>query len=112
MVARRNAVLFSAPSMTRSSDQFPRLAASRRAGVRRIFVGIFTVTLLSGGSAVPLFAKRLPGDRAFIKQFPAEANGKRLRLAIKDNINMKGVVTTAGSNFFLTTHSPAKADPP
>ena len=98
--------------MTRSFNQFPRLATSRHADVRTIFVAIFTVTLLSGCSAVPLFTKHLPGDRAFIKQFPAEANGKRLRLAIKDNIDMKGVVTTAGSNFFLTTHAPAKADAP
>jgi amidase len=112
MVARRNAVLFSAPSMIRSFDQFPRLAASRPADIRRIFVGIFTLILLCGCSAVPLFTKHLPGDRAFIKQFPAEGQGNRLRLAVKDNIDMKGVVTTAGSNFFLTTHAPAKADAP
>src|SRR3954468_8929054 len=110
MVARRKAVLFSARTMTRSFNQFPRLATSRDADVRTIFVAIFIVTLLSGCSAVPLFTKHLPGDRAFIKQWPADAGGNRLRLAIKDNIDMKGVVTTAGSNFFLLTHQPAKAD--
>src|SRR3954471_12613547 len=98
--------------MTRSFNQFPRLATSRDADVRTIFVAIFTMTLLSGCAGVPLFTKHLPGDRAFIKQFPAEANGKRLRLAVKDNIDMQGVVTTAGSNFFQTTHAPAKADAP
>src|SRR5436190_22953986 len=96
--------------MTRSSNQFPRLTTSRDADVRTIFVAIFTMALLSGCAGVPLFTKHLPGDRAFIKQFPAEANGKRLRLAVKDNIDMQGVVTTAGSNFFLLTHQPAKAD--
>src|SRR3989440_1631024 len=78
--------------------------------IRTILPAIFVVSGLSGCSAVPLFTKHLPGDRAFIKQFPAEPNDKRLRLAIKDNIDMKGVVTTAGSNFFQLTHQPAKAD--
>ena len=78
--------------------------------IRTIFPAILLMTWLGGCSAVPLFTKHLPGDRAFIKQFPAETNDKRLRLAIKDNIDMKGVVTTAGSNFFLLTHQPAKAD--
>ena len=80
------------------------------AEIRSILVGIFIVSLLNGCSAVPLFTRHLPGDRAFITQWGAEANGTRLRLAIKDNIDMKGVVTTAGSNFFLKTHQPAKAD--
>src|SRR3989440_3565756 len=78
--------------------------------IRTIFPAILLLTWLGGCSAVPLFTKHLPGDRAFIKQFPAEPNDKRLRLAIKDNIDMKGVVTTAGSNFFQLTHQPAKAD--
>jgi amidase len=78
--------------------------------IRTIFPALLLVVGLSGCSAVPLFTKHLPGDRAFIKQFPAETNSNRLRLAIKDNIDMKGVVTTAGSNFFLLTHQPAKAD--
>src|SRR3954471_18249538 len=78
--------------------------------IRAILPAILLLTWLGGCSAVPLFTKHLPGDRAFIKQFPAETNTNRLRLAIKDNIDMKGVVTTAGSNFFLLTHQPAKAD--
>src|SRR3954465_6165513 len=78
--------------------------------VTAIIMATLLVSWLSGCSAVPLFTKHLPGDRAFIKQFPAETTDNRLRLAIKDNIDMKGVVTTAGSNFFLLTHKPAKAD--
>jgi Asp-tRNA(Asn)/Glu-tRNA(Gln) amidotransferase A subunit family amidase len=100
MVAHGNAVLFSARIM------------SGHVIVKRLPLALLSLAVLSGCSAVPLFTKHLPGDRAFIKQFPAEANGTRLRLAIKDNIDMKGVVTTAGSNFFLTTHQPAKADAP
>src|SRR3954452_2810157 len=78
--------------------------------VTTVLVGALVVSWLSGCSAVPLFTKHLPGDRAFIKSWPAEADGKRLRLAIKDNIDMKGVVTTAGSNFFELTRKPAQSD--
>ena len=78
--------------------------------IRTIFLPMLLMTWFGGCSAVPLFTKHLPGDRAFINQFPAEPNDNRLRLAIKDNIDVKGVVTTAGSNFFLLTHQPAKAD--
>ena len=81
-------------------------------GSFKILVAIFVASGLSGCSAVPLFTKHLPGDRAFIKHWGAEEKSQRLRLAIKDNIDMKGVVTTAGSNFFLLTHQPAKADAP
>lgn len=112
MVARRNALLFSARSMTRSFNYFLRLATFRRADIRALVAAFLTVSLLSGCSAVPLFTKHLPGDRAFIKHWGGQeaATGQRLRLAIKDNIDMKGVVTSAGSNFFLSTHEPAKQD--
>src|SRR3954462_11702280 len=91
---------------------FPMVATFKHADVRAVLIAILALSGLGGCAAVPLFTKHLPGDRAFIKQFPAEANGNRLRLAIKDNIDMKGIVTTAGSNFFLMTHAPAKADAP
>ena len=91
-------MLFGARIMVRVFSPFLRITA------------VFLASWLSGCSAVPLFTKHLPGDRAFIKQFPADANDKRLRLAVKDNIDMKGVITTAGSNFFLLTHQPAKRD--
>src|SRR4051812_19401394 len=96
--------------MSGISTLFPRLAAFKDADIRTILVALLVVGVLSGCSAVPLFTHHLPGDRAFIKRFPAESNGGRLRLAIKDNIDMQGVITTAGSNFFASTHQPAKAD--
>jgi amidase len=96
--------------MTRLFSFFLNLAMFRHVEIRAMVVAIFVGSWLSGCSAVPLFTKHLPGDRAFIKQWPADASSNRLRLAIKDNIDMKGVVTTAGSNFFLLTHQPAKAD--
>lgn len=53
-----------------------------------------------------------PGKHAFIHYWgPAEAEG-RLRLAVKDNIDMKGVVTTAGSEYLAKNSPPAKSDAP
>jgi hypothetical protein len=42
----------------------------------------------------------LPGNRAFITHWPAKSDNRQLKLAIKDNIDMEGVVTTAGSEYF------------
>ena len=102
--------LFLMRMMSNFFSQLFRAALFAFAIVRTILPAVLLLTWLGGCSAVPLFTKHLPGDRAFIKQFPAETGDNRLRLAIKDNIDMKGVVTTAGSNFFLLTHQPAKAD--
>src|SRR3954467_6675723 len=96
--------------MSGISTLFLRLAAFKNTPVRNVVAAVVLVSMLSGCSAVPLFTHHLPGDRAFIKRFPAESNGGRLRLAIKDNIDMQGVITTAGSNFFASTHKPATAD--
>jgi Asp-tRNA(Asn)/Glu-tRNA(Gln) amidotransferase A subunit family amidase len=55
---------------------------------------------------------KLSGNRAFIAYWPPGPNSKGLKLAVKDNIDMKGVVTTAGSEIFSVTHKPAKKDAP
>ena len=104
--------LFLVRMMSKLFSQFFRAAIFTFTIVGTIFPAVLLVTLLGGCSAVPLFTHHLPGDRAFIKHWggETEANGQRLRLAIKDNIDMKGVVTSAGSNFFLSTHQPAKQD--
>ena len=49
-------------------------------------------------------------DRAFIDYWPPPNDNKKLRLAVKDLIDMKGVVTTAGSEFLAKHSSPAKHD--
>jgi amidase len=48
-------------------------------------------------------------DRAFIAYWPPKEK-KQLRLAVKDNIDMKGVVTTDGSEYVAKTRQPASAD--
>ena len=66
--------------------------------------------LLSGCSVVPRVNALLPGNRAFITHWPAKSDNGQLRLAVKDNIDMEGVVTTAGSEYFAKTRAPAKKD--
>jgi amidase len=78
--------------------------------LKRVIGALALLVLCSGCSFTPLINKRLSGNRAFIEHWPADANNKGLRLAVKDNIDMKGVITTAGSQFFQQTHKPAQAD--
>ena len=49
-------------------------------------------------------------DRAFIRYWPPPESGERLRLAVKDLIDVKGVVTTAGSQFLARNRAPASRD--
>src|SRR5215212_10178404 len=78
LVARLNAVLFSARIMARLLRPFLRFATSKLADIRAILIATLVANALGGCSAVPLFTKHLPGDRAFIKQWPADANSNRL----------------------------------
>ncbi len=49
-------------------------------------------------------------DRAFIVYWPPPKESKGLRLAVKDLIDMKGVVTTAGSEYVARTSLAASRD--
>ena len=51
-------------------------------------------------------------EHAFISYWPASAQGQELRLAVKDNIDMKGRVTSAGSEFVAKNSPPAVRDAP
>src|SRR5260221_7345493 len=64
--------------------------------------------LFSGCSILPS-PSHAPGNRAFIVYWPPEAPGQ-LKLAVKDNIDIQGVVTTAGSGFFVKHAPPARKD--
>ncbi|HEX8897985.1 MAG TPA: amidase [Chthoniobacterales bacterium] len=73
--------------------------------IRTILPAIFLLTGL-GGCAIPsVRPKSATRDKAFIEYWPPANNSSKLRLAVKDLIDMKGVVTTAGSEF-LAKHSP------
>ena len=66
--------------------------------------------LLNGCSALQRHSRTGTPDHAFIVYWPPAENSKQLRLAVKDLIDMKGVVTTAGSEYVATTSPPASQD--
>jgi Asp-tRNA(Asn)/Glu-tRNA(Gln) amidotransferase A subunit family amidase len=49
-------------------------------------------------------------DRAFISYSPARSDSGKLRLAVKDIIDMKGEVTSAGSQYLAKNAPPARRD--
>src|ERR1700730_3611967 len=88
-----------------------RMRHSGPAGFKWLPVALASLVLCNGCSFLPRFSK-LSGNRAFIDYWPPDPNSKGLRLAVKDNIDMKGVITTAGSEIFSITHKPAEKDAP
>jgi Asp-tRNA(Asn)/Glu-tRNA(Gln) amidotransferase A subunit family amidase len=81
-------------------------------GVKSFLLGLASVFIFSGCSLLPSFHPRLTGNRAFIVYWPPPTNSTQLKLAIKDNIDMKGVVTTAGSKRLDRQGKPATNDAP
>ena len=77
---------------------------------KALLLGLASISLLSGCSLLPSFHSRLPGNRAFIAYWPPAGNSNQLKLAVKDNIDMKGVVTTAGSELLTRRRVPAEKD--
>ena len=77
--------------------------------VRWMLTGLLLTCYLNGCSVL----SRWPygsRDHAFIDYWPAPRDNNQLRLAIKDNIDMKGVVTSAGSEYLLEHNPPAARD--
>ena len=87
------------------------MRTSSPAGSKWLPLALASLVLCSGCAFVPR-PNRLSGNRAFIDYWPPDPNSKGLRLAVKDNIDVKGAVTTAGSEIFSITHKPAKKDAP
>lgn len=77
---------------------------------KSFLLGLASTALFSGCSLLPSFHPLLPGNRAFIVYWPPPENSKLLTLAVKDNIDVKGVVTTAGSKRLDRKGSPAEKD--
>jgi len=75
---------------------------------RSVISGLLLMSFLDGCST-PL---RRVGtrDRAFILYWPPPESSQELRLAVKDLIDIKGVVTTAGSEYVAKTGAPASRD--
>jgi len=84
-----------------------------RIAARRISLALISISLslLNGCTTTPHWlAGRATHHRAFIIYWHPPHGNKDLRLAVKDNIDMQGVVTTAGSEYFAKKHLPAKHD--
>jgi amidase len=78
---------------------------------KSFLLGMASVALLSGCSLLPSFhPPRLTGNRALIAYWAPAENSKQLTLAVKDNIDVEGMVTTAGSKRLAKTHAPAEKD--
>jgi amidase len=84
----------------------------RRVVRKSFLLGLASSALLSGCSLLPSLHPRLPGNRALIAYWAPADNSKQLTLAVKDNIDVQGMVTTAGSKFLATTRGPAEKDAP
>jgi len=78
---------------------------------KSFLLGMASIALLSGCALVPsIYPPRLSGNRAFIAYWPPAENNHQLKLAVKDNIDLKGVVTTAGSKRLARKGAPAEQD--
>lgn len=67
--------------------------------------------LFSGCLLLPHSTGHTEHHHAFIDYWPP-ANSTGLKLAVKDNIDMRGIVTTAGSEYLAKNSTPAPADAP
>ena len=66
--------------------------------------------LIGGCSVTPEGRDNGNRNHAFISYWPAPEHRDGLRLAVKDLIDMKGEVTTAGSAYVARTNPPARRD--
>ena len=78
--------------------------------VRWTAAGLLIVTYLNGCSINQSQAPNRSPDRAYIDYWPAPHDSNQLRLAVKDNIDIKGVVTSAGSEYLARNSPPASRD--
>jgi amidase len=82
----------------------------RRVTAQLIRVGLLLITCFSGCATPQRRSAGGSHDHAFIVYWPHPENDQQLCLAVKDNIDMKGVVTTDGSEYVAKTSSPAASD--
>ena len=77
---------------------------------RSMLIGPLLITCLSDCAILRRQPASYSYDHAFIRYWPPPKEGKGLRLAVKDLIDIKGVVTTAGSEYVAETSQPATSD--
>src|SRR6202795_601436 len=84
---------------------------NRHCGIAQwVLSGLLLMSFFSADASPQTRPANRSGDHAFIVYSTPPENSKQLRLAVKDLIDMKGVVTTAGSEYVATTSAPASQD--
>ena len=71
---------------------------------------LFMTCLLNGCSLLEHHSKTGSRDHVYIHYWPVASGGNRIRLAVKDNIDLKGVVTSVGSEYVAKHNLPAASD--
>ncbi|MBA3649948.1 MAG: amidase [Chthoniobacterales bacterium] len=78
--------------------------------VQRLLSAVLLMSFL-GGCALPLIQPAsYTRNHAFITYWPPSKDNDHLRLAVKDLIDVKGAVTTAGSEYVAKNSQPAARD--
>lgn len=78
--------------------------------IKGVLPGLLLIHCFSACSALEKRRTDRARAHAFIAYWPPAAESAGLRLAIKDNIDMKGVVTTVGSEYLAKNRPPATKD--
>jgi amidase len=76
----------------------------------RVMAALFLFAVLSGCSPLVFRKPATPPPHAFISYWPPKPGDKSLRLGVKDLIDIKGTVTSAGSEYLYKHAKPAKED--
>jgi amidase len=74
------------------------------------FLGICSALAFNGCATRWRTEHSATADNAFITYWPRPLESNQLRLAVKDLIDMKGLVTSAGSEFLAKNSKPAERD--
>jgi amidase len=91
-------------------NRYNEMRKPRCVAAQSILTGILLITCFSDCAILQSRSARESRNRAFIVYWPPPKDSKRLRLAVKDLIDMKGIVTTAGSEYVARTNPPATSD--
>jgi Asp-tRNA(Asn)/Glu-tRNA(Gln) amidotransferase A subunit family amidase len=84
---------------------------NRHCGIAQwVIPGLLLMSFFSADASAQKRPANRSRDHAFIVYWPPPENSTQLRLAVKDLIDMKGVVTTAGSEYLARTSPPASQD--
>jgi amidase len=82
----------------------------RRPGVLAFLAGVLMAVWFTGCTIPERRTASGSHHHSFIDYWPLPRNDQEICLAVKDNIDVKGVVTSAGSEYISKTASPASQD--